>query len=109
MGEKVPVIQRVYDGATRAPDRCTPGGAFRIGGHDFGMEPGQLEVTQGVFLTPVAGGAAVRVSSYSDWTDSEIMGSWPTGLTGAQHLSVVTSYNTGGSGRTGMYGTQLTP
>lgn len=108
LGEKVPEIDRVYDGTTRGINRCTPGGAFRIGGRDFGFEPNG-GTSLGVFLKPVAGGAAVRVVSYSDWTGTEIMGSWPAALTGAQNLSIVAQYSTGGSFRTGMYGTPLSP
>ncbi len=73
------------------------------------MAPAAGVTTLGVFLTPVAGGAAVRVSSYSEWTETEIMGSWPSGLVGAQELSIVTAYTTGSTGRTGVYGTHLTP
>jgi hypothetical protein len=108
-GTKVPVIDRVYDGTTRALNRCTPGGAFRIYGRDNGPEPDATSL-YGVFLAPVTGGgAAVRVASYSDWTDGEIMGSWPSGITGPQLLSIVTAYTTGGSIRTGMFGTHLNP
>lgn len=109
MGTKVPVIDRVYDANSRVLNKCTAGGAFRISGHDFGLEPGAGASSLGVFLTPVAGGAAVRVAGYSEWTETEIMGSWPSPLTGAQQLSIVTNYSIGGSNRTGMFGTHLTP
>ena len=104
LGAKVPDIDRVYDGATRSLNRCTPGGAFRLSGRDFGLEPDGTVLTLGVFLTP-----AVRINSYSDWTPTEIMGSWPSGLVGAQRLSVVARYDTGASNRAGIYGTNLTP
>ncbi|HEY1769342.1 MAG TPA: hypothetical protein VGG02_03705 [Chthoniobacterales bacterium] len=109
MGTRAPMIDRVYDGASHALNRCTAGGAFRIGGHDFGLEPGTTDLLRGVFLAPVAGGAAVRVASYSDWTGTQIMGSWPSPITGAQVLSVVTNYSAGGTNRTGIFGTHLTP
>ncbi len=110
LGDKVPAITRVYDATTRTLDRCTPGGAFRISGHDFGPEPGPADTTLGLFLAPVSGGgAALHVASYSHWTATEIMGAWPPGLTGAQRLSLVVRYTGGGASRTGIYSTNLNP
>ena len=109
LGERGPVINRVYDAAARATDRCTPGGPFKIGGHEFGQEPGATATGMGLFLKPVAGGAAVRIGFFSEWTATEIMGAWPAGLTGAQQLSIVTTYEGSSSPRTFIYGTNLTP
>jgi len=94
-GVKTPSVERVYDATSRARNKCTPGGGFKIGGEDF-FHFDEVPANVGVYLQPVAGGARVRVTSYISWKDSEISGVWPTGLTGTQTLIVETTYEGGG-------------
>lgn len=82
LGGKTPVVTRVYDGATRATDRITLGGPFRIGGPDgFGPEPAAGATTLGLFLER-DGGTPVRIGMFSKWTESQIYGSWPAAISG---------------------------
>ncbi len=108
-GEKVPMLTRVYDGATKLLDRVTLGGPFRISGpEDFGPEPDGPATTLGIFLHRT-GGTPVRVGMFSKWTDSEIFGSWPAAIsgTGDVELRVVTLYPKNADPSTFIYGTML--
>lgn len=107
VGQKVPIIDRVYNATTNSTDHCTPGGGFKINGQDLGR-PDLASSEFGVFLQPVAGGASVRCPSIIDWTENEITGVWASGVTGAQKLIIVTQYSFG-SPRTTTYGTNLLP
>ncbi len=107
-GQKTPLVERVYDASSRQRNRCTPGGGFKLGGHDFG-HPDLTQPAVGVFLQPVAGGAQVRVQSYIGWTDTEITGVWPAGLTGQQHILVVTKYDPASNARNTTYTNVLSP
>ena len=105
IGEKQATIERVYNATSKATDRYTAGGGFKINGQDLGRP--DLQSSQfGLFLEAVTGGARTRCSSIIDWTEGEITGAWPAGVTGAQRL-VVTQYDFG-SPRTSIYGTTLT-
>jgi hypothetical protein len=108
-GEKVPMISRIYDGATRQLDRITLGGPFRINGpEDFGPEPSPAATTLGIFLART-GGAPVRIGMFSKWTDSEIFGSWPAAIpgTGDVELRIATLYPSNTSPSVFIYGTLL--
>lgn len=108
-GEKVPMLTRVYDGATKLLDRVTLGGPFRISGpEDFGPEPDGPATTLGIFLKRT-GGTSVRIGMFSKWTDSEIFGSWPAAIsgTGDVELRVVTQYPGNADPSTFIYGTML--
>ena len=106
LGQKTPLVERVYDASSRQRDTYTPGGGFKLGGHDFG-HPDLTQPAVGVFLQPVAGGAPVRVPSYISWTDTEITGVWPAGSDGQQHLLVVTKYEAASSVRNTTYTNRL--
>ena len=109
LGDKVPIVTRVYNGTTRATDTITLGGAFRLNGpEDFGPEPTTAETTLGVFLQRT-GGSPVRITSISRWTESEIFGSWPTTVagTGNATLSLIVKYSGNLEPRTFIYGTSL--
>lgn len=108
-GDKVPMLNRVYDGATRQLDRITLGGPFRISGpDDFGPEPSPAASTLGVFLERT-GGTPVRIGVFSRWTDSEIFGSWPAAIsgTGDAELRIVAQYPNNSGPSVFVYGTTL--
>ena len=107
IGEKHAIIDRVYNATTRTTDHYTAGGGFKINGQDLG-QPDLQSSTFGVFLEAVSNGTRVRLTSIIDWSDSEITGAWPAGITGAQRLVIVTQYSFG-LPRTTIYGTNLTP
>jgi hypothetical protein len=109
LGDKVPLVARVYNGSTHGTDTLTLGGAFRLSGPgDFGPEPATSATTLGVFLVR-AGGTSTRVTSITQWTDSEIFGAWPMTLSGTGNvtLSVVVKYPRNTSTSTFIYGTNL--
>lgn len=105
IGEKHAIIDRVYNATTKTTDHYTAGGGFKINGQDLG-QPDLASSEFGVFLEAVANGNRVKVTSIIDWTDGEITGAWPAGITGAQRLVVVTQYAFGHP-RTTIYGTNL--
>ena len=107
IGEKHAIIDRVYNATTRTTDHYTAGGGFKINGQDLG-QPDLQSSTFGVFLEAVSNGTRVKLTSIIDWSDSEITGAWPAGITGAQRLVIVTQYSFG-LPRTTIYGTNLTP
>jgi hypothetical protein len=107
IGEKHAIIDRVYNATTKTTDHYTAGGGFKINGQDLG-QPDLASSTFGLFLEAVSTGARIKLASIIDWTDGEITGAWPAGVTGAQRLVVVTQYAFG-LPRTTIYGTNLTP
>lgn len=92
-GMRTPEITMVLRFDDHMPYRYTPSGGFILMGHEFGSKPDLATNTEvGVFAVPEAGGAPVRITSYSGWTNSEIRGAWPTALTGRYFVRVVTLY-----------------
>ena len=110
LGDKAPTVTRVYDATTRTTDRLTLGAPFRLTGPgDFGPEPDPAVTTLGVFLQRT-GGTRVRVGVFSEWTPSEIFGTWPATLdgTGPAELRVVTQYLGNSQPSTFVYGVPIT-
>ena len=109
LGDKVPVITRVYNGTTHATDTISLGGSFRLSGPgDFGPEPLTTATTLGIFVQR-SGTSPVHVTSISNWTDREIFGSWPAVLIGAGSvtLTLVVKYPGNTQTSTFVYGTPL--
>ncbi len=109
LGDKTPVVTRVYDGATRTTDQITLGGPFRISGPEaFGPEPAANATDLGIFLQRT-GGTPVRIGMFSKWTSSEIYGSWPAAIsgTGDVELRVVVLYTGNSEPSEFIYGTDL--
>ena len=108
-GERVPTITRVYDGTTRLLDTISPGGSFRISGPgQFGSEPPADSTTLGLFLRLTSATTLVQIGSVAEWTDSEIYGAWPAGLSGTYELRAIVKYPRNVSLSTFIYGTNLT-
>lgn len=81
-------IAAVFDAAGQK-DSFSPGAGFRIVGSGFGNLP-DIPSDVGVFLLPAEKGRLVRVMRYTSWTDSEITGIWPLGISGPQELLIET-------------------
>ena len=110
VGSKVPIVTRVFDGTLTECDCLTLGGPFRLSGpKDFGPQPAAANALLGVFLQRT-GGTPVRIGAFSEWTESEIFGSWPAAIsgTGTVELRVVTQYTNNSQLSTFVYGTPLT-
>jgi len=109
IGDKVPIINRIYDGATRETGQITLGGPFRISGpEDFGSEPAMGATLLGIFLER-DGGTPVRIGMFSKWTDSEIFGSWPAAIsgTGDVQLRIAVQYSGNADPSVFVYGEDL--
>lgn len=91
-GVHAPVVDRVVDNRTGDVDKYTASDVLEVDGDNFDIDP--TDTAQGVFLTPVAGGSAVRVSRYLSVTETHIEVLLPSGLMGQQRLMVVCKYDT---------------
>ena len=94
LGARTPVVTRIFDGSMRECECITLGGPFRLSGpRAFGPDPDPANAALGIFLKR-AGADPVRIAAFSDWSDSEIFGSWPAAIpgTGDVELSVATLY-----------------
>jgi hypothetical protein len=105
MGQKTPEIIRVYDSTSRLLNFCTPGGPFKISGHDFGPEPAVGNTTCGIFIVNAAGN--VRIPAYSEWTPTEIMGAWPVAVPPSFQILVTTCYEGSTTTRTFIWPTDI--
>lgn len=91
-GVRAPLIERVVDNRTGDTDKYTPADVLELDGENFEIDP--ADTAQGVFLTPVVSGPAVRITRYLSVTATRIQVLLPTGLTGQQRLMVVCKYDT---------------
>lgn len=109
LGDKAPTVTRVYDATTRETDGITLGGPFRLSGPgDFGPDPNPANPALGVFLQR-AGGTRVRIGVFSDWSPSNIFGTWPATLdgTGPAELRIAVQYPRNSAVSVFIYGTPL--
>jgi hypothetical protein len=91
-GVRAPQVDRAVDNRTGDVDKYTAADVLELDGENFEIDP--ADTAQGVFLTPAAGGTAVRVTRYISVSDRHIEVLLPTGLTGQQRLMVVCKYDT---------------
>lgn len=103
VGKVTPVIESVIRQSDKAVDKYTPGGLIELRGEYMNLNPTQ--VTQGVFLKPVAG-AEVRVAEYAGITPTSIIILVPAALSGALTVRIATFIN--GSVRSFTYTNSLT-
>jgi len=105
LGQKTPQILRVYDSTSRTLNFCTPGGPFKITGHDFGPEPAVGDTTCGIFI--VNAGGNIRIPAYSEWTPTEIMGAWPASVAPSFQILITTKYENSAVLRTFIWPTDI--
>ncbi|MEN9575820.1 MAG: hypothetical protein RL514_3675 [Verrucomicrobiota bacterium] len=105
-GVRAPQIDRVIDNRTGDTDKYTASDVLEVDGEHFEIDP--TDTAQGVFLTPVASGSAVRITRYLSVTPTRIEVLLPAGLTGQQRLMVVCKYDTSPL-RSSTYTSALSP
>lgn len=91
-GVRAPQVDRVVDNRTGDVDKYTAADVLELDGDNFAIDP--TDTAQGVFLTPAAGGSAVRVTRYLSVSEKHVEVLLPSGLTGQQRLMMVCKYDT---------------
>lgn len=105
-GRVVPVMLSVLDLRTRTNDHFTPGAQLQVQLANNAAKLDPADATQGIFLKP-SNGDPRRLNDCALYHGGLLTGTVPTGIAGAQELSVALNIN--GSVRTSVYPHPIAP